>query len=170
MFCLSKSGAEFLDCTFMAAYGQEDLIPPFATTEFVAMQSRYIFTKAQPSLRVGALCLLVLCPLCSRTQNKATDNGMQSSAQHDQKGRQFLQNGNVPSAEEEFRLSIKDDPSFAAAHLHLGMALLKGGESKSAIEELRAAERLRPNWAEVHLQLGIALRAVKDLVGATAEY
>src|SRR4030095_2936441 len=74
-------------------------------------------------------------------------------------GEMYLESGDYPKAESEFREEARLAPGFAPAAHKWGVVLMNRGETRAAIAELRRADALQPDMPETLLELGKATAA-----------
>ncbi len=67
------------------------------------------------------------------------------------KGVNFLERGQLPEAEEQFRKLVRMAPGDPLGHANLGLTYLRGGRFDDAERELRRAQRLDPTNRDVGL-------------------
>jgi Flp pilus assembly protein TadD len=80
-------------------------------------------------------------------------------------GLSFLQRGQLPEAEEQFRKVVSLAPRDPVGHANLGLTYLRGERYREAESELRRAQRLNENSADV----GLLLAKLYSLTGRAAE-
>jgi Flp pilus assembly protein TadD len=80
-------------------------------------------------------------------------------------GTTFLERGQLPEAEQEFRKLIQLAPDDPLGYANLGLTFLRAGRYSHAEEQLRRAERLDPGSAEV----GLIVARLYSLTGRWAE-
>lgn len=82
----------------------------------------------------------------------------------------FSKLGRTTEAMENFRASLRINPSYADAQNNLGHALANERKYAEAIEHYRAGLRTSPNNVEIRNNLGNALAETGDVDGAMKEY
>ena len=80
-------------------------------------------------------------------------------------GLSFLQRGQLPEAEEQFRKVVSLAPRDPVGHANLGLTYLRGERYREAESELRRAQRLNENSADV----GLLLAKLYSLTGRADE-
>ena len=75
----------------------------------------------------------------------ATLPASEQVAQHIQLGRDFLAQGLLPEAEQEFQTALGVDPNSGAAHAALAQVREQSGATSAAREEAQISNRLSPN-------------------------
>lgn len=75
---------------------------------------------------------------------------------HDERGTQYMQEGKLESAIEEFRQAISQDPNSASAYNHLGVTYYRINKFPEASAALEQALRLSPQDPHVYQNLGAA--------------
>nr|WP_319392947.1 tetratricopeptide repeat protein [uncultured Desulfobacter sp.] len=80
-----------------------------------------------------------------------------------EKGKKLLQDGDVVSAQLEFKNAIQIDPDFAQAYHFLGKAALRRKDGKAAFGALSRAVALAPENTEARLDLGRLFLAANAL-------
>ena len=80
-----------------------------------------------------------------RAARMSTLPAAEQAAQYTQLGRDYLAQGLVPEAEQEFGAAIAADPSSAAAHAGLAQVRERSGSPAEARSEAQASLRLQPN-------------------------
>ncbi len=69
----------------------------------------------------------------------------------------FLQEGNMPAAEQHFRQAVRIKPDYARAYSNLGLALDRQRKTASAIACYAKSLQIYPNQATIRNNLGVAL-------------
>lgn len=82
-----------------------------------------------------------------RTMRMAALPGPERATQLTDAGREYLQQGLLPEAEQEFQGAIAADPSNAGARASLAQVREQSGDAEAAKQEAQASLRLKPNVA-----------------------
>ena len=75
------------------------------------------------------------------------------------------QKGNTSEAISHYKMAIKLNPDYAAAHNNLGVALMNKGNTSEAISHYKRAVALNPDYAQAHSNLKIALLKLVKIEG-----
>ena len=86
----------------------------------------------------------------------------EKKADHYNKGKVFIEEGDLKSAELELRNAIQIDPEYADAYLLLGETLLKLGNAQEAFQAYGKVEQLDPENIDVRLRLASFLLLAKQ--------
>src|SRR6267142_2742656 len=73
-----------------------------------------------------------------------------------QRGQMALQQGDLETAETDFRKLLQSDPRSAAAYVNLGVIEMRRKNWDRALAELRHAEKLAPKMPGIRLNIGLA--------------
>lgn len=85
-------------------------------------------------------------------------------------GDQYLLQGQLPQAIEQYRTAIKLNPMCVEAHSNLGVALAEGGQLDQAVSEYSEALRIAPGNAEAQYNFGNLLAKMGRTSEAIAHY
>jgi tetratricopeptide (TPR) repeat protein len=89
---------------------------------------------------------------------------------HFNTGIAYFYKGNMKRAEEQFRMTLKLNPTFPKIHESLGELLISRGTFAEAIHHLKLGITVEPySWVSHHL-LGIAYHSLSDLKNAYNEF
>jgi Flp pilus assembly protein TadD/TolB-like protein len=103
-----------------------------------------------------------------RTMRMATLPPAEQAVQYTQLGTDFLAQGLVPEAEQEFQTALKADAKSAAAHAGLAMVRERNGSSDEARTEAMQSLKLKPNVTAYLVLARIDLQA-NELGGSAAD-
>ena len=71
-------------------------------------------------------------------------------------GRDAMQRGDLPAAEQQFQLAVTAAPTLSDGYLGLGLVQVRRGELDAAVKSLSRTIELNPNLPGAHLFLGIS--------------
>ena len=95
---------------------------------------------------------------------------MEETIQYLERGKEFLNNGQLDEALNEFKKAIEIEPNLADAHNGLGVVYFNQGNLDAAITEYKEAIRIKPDYAKAHNNFGVVYFNQGNLDAATAEY
>lgn len=84
----------------------------------------------------------------------------------------YVETGNFPAAEADYRQGLTDRTYFTPEKLHmnLGLLLIRMGREAEGLAELKEAVASNPAYARGHYELGKVLEQKGDLKGSLASY
>ena len=90
--------------------------------------------------------------------------------EHNDRGLEELENGNLDAAREQFQEAILCDMYYAPAHNNLGLVLLQQNQPYDAAWEFQSAIRLSPHAAEPRANLGLLYEEIGRVDHAITKY
>lgn len=103
-----------------------------------------------------------------RAMRLATLPPAQQATEYNQLGRDYMTQGLLPEAEQEFQAALAADPRSAAGHAGLAQVRQQSGNAEEAKTEAQASLRLMPN-VEAYLVLARVDLAKNDLAAAALD-
>src|SRR3954468_10771142 len=82
----------------------------------------------------------------------------QEARNHDQRGVQLAQSGDLPGATEQFRAALHLDPSYVDAWYHLGLAYNQARKTDEAMAAFEDALRVHPGYIQARYMLADCCR------------
>ncbi len=136
--------------------------PPSPTTTFEPLE-RIRRTYSEASFRQAAFQLDQM-----RAMRMATLPPAERAAQYTQLGLDYIAQGLIPEAEQQFQAALAADPSSAAAHAGLAQVREQSGNPAEARTEAQASLKLHPNAAAYLVIARLELQANQTAASAAA--
>jgi protein O-GlcNAc transferase len=131
-------------------------IPHFASLEATARAQGHGLPSPILAAYVRSLAATGQWSEANAKMSAAIAENPQNAELHDEFGRVYEQQHDLPKAEEQFAEAIRLKVNFAAAHLHLGLAMRAAGDA-NALSELEKARELAPQNEQITLELAKSL-------------
>ena len=136
--------------------------PPSPTTTFEPLE-RIRRTYSEASFRQAAFQLDQM-----RAMRMATLPPAERAAQYTQLGLDYIAQGLIPEAEQQFHAALAADPSSAAAHAGLAQVREQSGNPTEARTEAQTSLKLHPNAAAYLVIARLELQANQTAASAAA--